>query len=302
MTYCFFCFRIFNHSLRFKPWTIEAGYTKSRFNSLKKCLHFILIFSPFLITAQHESDSSNFRVGIFAGYYISGDATAEYYNGRDNNRLKNFINITQIENQIRESLDGYNFELAEYAQDMRYNNAASFELQASYLFGNNWNISLRFHSANLEAAGIFTLRVDRTNQGNPNTLDPYLEEAKISGKESRSHIDIGIGKEFVFENNLFILAEVGFDLNFVKVKENKMQIAGRTYSLPLYTNILNQQATPTTTIGTGIYLTCGAGFRFSNSIDFLIKTTYMNTKINLNDVAVNRLNIFIPSVGFSKVF
>ncbi len=269
---------------------------------MKQCIYLFLIFSPVLLTAQEVSDSSNFKLGIFAGYYISGDATAEYYNGRDNNRLLNYMNIQEIERQIKESLDGYNFELAGYAQDMRYNNAASFELQASYLFGNNWNISLRFHSANLEAASIFTLRVDRTNQGNPNTLDPYLEEAKISGKESRSHIDIGLGKEFVFENNLFILTEAGFDLNFVKVKENKMQIAGRTYSLPLYTDALNQQASPTTTIGTGVYFTGGAGFRFSNGMDFLLKTTYMNTKINVNDVIVDRLNIFIPSVGFSKMF
>ena len=230
---------------------------------MKIHLYLFLIFSPLLLIAQQESDSSNFRVGFFAGYYISGNATAGYYNGRDNNRLLNYMNIQEIETQIRESLDGYNFELAEYAQDMRYNNAASFELQASYLFGNNWNISMRFHSVNLEAASIFTLRVDRTNQGNPNTLDPYLEEAKISGKESRSHIDLGLGKEFVFKNNLFILTEAGFDLNFVKVKENKMQIAGRTYSLPLYTNVLNQQATPTTTVGSGIYLGLGAGFRFS---------------------------------------
>ena len=269
---------------------------------MKKYLYLLLIFLPALLIAQQERDSSNFRVGVFGGYYMSGNPTAAYYNGRDNNRLLNFISIQQIENQIRESLGGYNFELAEYAQDMRYNNTASFELQASYLFGKNWFISFHLHSVNLDAASIFTLRVDRTNQANPNTLDPYLEEAQISGKESRSHIDLGLGKDFVFETNFFIRTEAGFDLNFVKVKENKIQIAGTTYSLPLYTNVLNQQATPTTTVGTGFYLAAGAGFRFSNGIEFLLKTTYMNTKINLNNVVEDRLNIFIPSVGFTKVF
>ncbi len=269
---------------------------------MKKILYLITLIVPISITAQVDRDSSNFRVGIFAGYYIPGDATAVYYNASDNNRLLNYINIPQIENQIRETLGGYNFELAEYAQDMRYNNAASFELQASYLFGKNWNISLRFHSVNLTAASIFTLIVDRPSQGNPQTLDPYLEEAQISGKESRSHIGLGVGKEFVFDNNVFVLSEAGLDLNFVKVKENKMQIAERTYSLPLYTNVLNQQATPTTTVGSGIYLALGTGIRFANGLDFILKATYINTKINLNNVVEERVNVFIPSIGFTKVF
>ncbi len=269
---------------------------------MKKAYYLILTTIPLFLSAQTDRDSSNFRVGIFAGYYISGNSTAAYFNASDNNRLINYIDIPQIENQIRESLNSDPFYLEEYARDMRYNKTAAFELQASYLFGNNWNVSLRFHSVNLEASSIFTLRVDRPSQGNPQTLDPYLEEAQISGKESRSHIGLGLGKEFVFDNNVFVLTEAGFDLNFVKVKENKMRIAERTYSLPLYTNQFNQQATPATTIGSGVYLALGSGFRFDSGLDFVLKVTYMNTKINLNDVVEDRLNVFIPSIGFTKVF
>ncbi len=269
---------------------------------LKNTILLLLLSSSILLSAQETNDSSNFRVGIFAGYYISGNSTAMYYNGSDNNRLLNYMGVPQVETQIRESLNTDNFELAEYAQDMRYNNAAAFELQASYLFGKNWNISLRFHSVNLEASSIFTLRVDPKNQGNPQTLDPYLENVQISGKESRSHIGLGVGKEFFFDNNVFVLTEAGFELNFVKVEENKMLIAQRTFALPLYTNVLNQQATPTATIGTGIYLAMGSGIRFDNGLEFILKATYINTKINLNDAVEDRLNMFIPSVGFTKVF
>ncbi len=269
---------------------------------MKNLLPLLLTVITVNLSAQNDRDSSNFRVGIFAGYYISGNSTAAYFNASDNNRLVNFMEIPQIENQIRESLNGYNFELEQYAQDMRYNKTAAFELQASYLFGKNWNVSLRFHSVNLEASSIFTLRVDRPSQGNPQTLDPYLEEAQISGKESRSHIELGLGKEFVFDNNVFVLTEAGFDLNFVKVKENKMRIAERNYTLPLYTDPLNQQATPATTVGSGIYLALGSGFRFDNGLDFVLKVTYINTKINLNNVVEDRINVFIPAIGFTKVF
>jgi hypothetical protein len=261
---------------------------------------FLLCLSVFYIMAQN--DSSNFRVGIFAGYYIPGSGTAPYYNGSDNNRLRDFMGIQRIENQIKESFGGYDFELLEYARDMRYNNAASFELQAAYLFGHNWNVNLRFHSVNLAAAGIFTLRVNRTNQANPNVADPYLEEAQISGKESRSHIALGIGKEWLFDNNVYVLTEGGVDLNFVKVKENKIQIADVEYTLPLYTNVLNQQASPTTTIGSGFFFTAGVGVKFQNGLSAILKGTYINTKINLNDVREARVNVFIPAIGFTKLF
>lgn len=264
---------------------------------------FLLLFAFFTLSlaAQEPRDSSNFRVAVYAGYYMPDDVTAGYYNGQDNNRLQSYINIPQIENQIRESLGGREFELAEYAQDMSYNNAASFELQAAYLFGKNWNISLRFHNVKLSSVSIFTLRVYRTNQPNQPTTDPYLEEADINGKETRSHIDLGVGKEWVYESGFFVAGEAGVDFNFIKVQQNQMRIAGQTYTLPLYTSQLNQQASPITTIGSGFYLTTGAGFKFQGSMDFSLKLTYMRTRINLNDVVEGNSNILIPAIGFTRL-
>lgn len=259
-----------------------------------------LLAGAVIAQAEAAEDSAAFKLGIYVGYYNSGDATANYYNGRDNNRLEYFLKQPYTHTQIKESLGGYEFSLEEYANDMRYNAAASFELQMAYEFGRNWSISARFHNVSLAAAGIFTLRVQRQNQNN--SVEPYLEQADISGKETRSHIDFGVGKKFFFEEKFYFLAEAGLDLNFVEVKENKLRIADRTYGLSTYTNVLNQQASNPTTFGSGFYLGPGLGYAFPGNMDFLVKATYMRTKININKVFKAQTNIFIPSVGFSMRF
>lgn len=277
---------------------------------MKSILSIFFILIVFNLVAQNRDheDTSAFKMGIAVGYYISGDATAFYYSGSDhpeNNqrgdtRLESFLNIQQVNNQIRESLGGYNFELVEHAQDMRYNNAASFELELAYNFGKDWHFAVGFHNVNLSAAGIFTLRTDRVEPGN--TVEPNLVQADVSGKETRSHINLGFGKKFMLEKHFYLLTEAGVDLNFVEVKENKLQISGRTYSLPTYSNMLNQQATNPTTFGSGFYASTGIGYQLPAQYGFLFKLTYMRSKINVNNAMEASTNIFIPAVGFTKSF
>lgn len=269
---------------------------------MKLFTSFLLFLLTTSLFAQREADrdSASIKLGIAVGYYMPDDATANYYNGRDNGRLGFLLEQSQQRNQIRQSLGGYSFSLEEYANDMRYNNAMSFELQLEYEFASNWVISARFHKLSLSASGIFTLRVDRQNQNG--TLEPYLEQVNISGKESRSHINLGVGNKFFLKPRLYLLTEAGLDISIVEVKENKILVADRPYTLPTFGSALNPQADNNTNFGSGFYLTTGIGFAFPADIDFVWKATYIRSKINLNREVIESTHVFVPTVGIVKLF
>jgi len=259
-----------------------------------------LVGFALISTAQTKVDSSHWNMSIGIGYYFPSNTTASYYNGQDNNRLQ-FLLQGQQKPQIMESLGNYEYELAEYALDMVYNNAASFELELGYYFGKNWNISVYFRNVTVSAAGIFTLRVQRQNQNN--TLDPYLEPSNISGRERRSHLALGAGKRFYLnKSNFFIPAEAGVDFNFTEVLENKVEIAGNTYTLPTFNNIQTQQANNPITVGSGFFISTGIGYKFPSQYGFIIKGTYIRSNINVNDVVSGNSPVFLASLNFSRTF
>ncbi len=260
------------------------------------------------VHAQQEDSIPAWTVGLAVGYYVSGDATASYYNaddaginfGNSESRLQNLLTNPQTEPKIRESLGGYNFELSEYANDMRYNSTAAFDLQLSYNFNKGWMFSMYFRSVKLTAAGIFTLLVERTSQ--PNSTEPFLERANISGKESRSHIGLGVGKKFPFRENFYTLVEAGLDMNFVEVEQNIVEIAGQTYTLPTYNDPLNYQATEITTFGTGFFAAAGIGYQLPGQWGFLLKANYLQTSIDVNKIVQESIPVFLPTLGFSRSF
>lgn len=256
--------------------------------------------SPGLAHGQRDSAHA-VGMGIYMDYYMAGNATANFYNGRDNNRLQNTLNNPQIRDQIEEALGGYTFQLAEYANDMRYNNALAFHLELDYRFGNNWKASLGFISANLESVGNFTLLVDRVNRNNQ-TNDPYLEKSAISGKESRSHILLGLGKLFPLADGFYASVDAGFNMNFIEATSNQFQVASRSFSLPLYNNQLNPQVQKINTFGSGFYLAGGLGYELPNGYGFSLKLNYINTRINVNDVRIANTSNFILGFGLNKAW
>jgi hypothetical protein len=152
----------------------------------------------------------------------------------------------------------------------------------------------------LTASGIFTLDVQRPNQGQgfPNNL----EQVSIGGTETRSHIDLGLGKQVLVGENLYILIEGGFDLNFIEVTSNEFFIQEERFVLPVFTDPLNPQASPGNTVGTGFYALGGFGYELPSSYGFWIKFTFQETKININRVVEEFSPIFTPSIGFTKYF
>ncbi|MGB0178011.1 MAG: hypothetical protein ACPF9D_12650, partial [Owenweeksia sp.] len=145
----------------------------------------------FGLQAQEEADSVKqiqFHLGV--GYYIANNETAIYYSGADNNRFMQVLNHPEYERQIQEALDGYTFSLREAPSDFVYKNQVSFLLGAEYAFNRHWKMILMLQQVRLEAGGTFSLTVDRPNPDN-NGQD-FIEQGGISGKERRSHFQLGV--------------------------------------------------------------------------------------------------------------
>jgi hypothetical protein len=251
-------------------------------------------------TAWYEEDAQagTLAISIGVGYYLGQNNTARFYSGQDNNRLNLLLNQPQIESQIQDELGGYPFELAAFAQDMRYNRTVSFSLGIDYRLKNQWQISAYFNQVRLQVAGIFTLRVQRQSQ--PGQADPFLEQVSIGGEERRSQIQLVLGKRFFLKSNFYVLAEGGLDFTFVEPEQNQFQI-GQIYSLPI-TTLNNGVANNPIALGTGIVLGAGIGYQLPSEYGILLKTSFINTQINLNDVVDERVNVFLPTVAFTKAF
>ena len=254
---------------------------------------------PLLATAQSGDDTTRtLNLGIYAGYYLPGSATANYYSGQDNNRLINLLNNPQIEDRIENSLGGYPFDLREAANNMTYNSTFSFELELDYRFPSNWSITANFIRTDLQAVGNFTLLVQRVNRDQ--STEPYIETALATGEETRSHINLGLAKIFPLQNNFYALAQGGVDFNFVEVTNNQVIIADRNY--PLSTNNLsrNNQQREITTSGMGFFAAGGVGYELGSGYGVRLKTTVLNTTINVNDVVEEQSTLFQIGLGFTK--
>ena len=260
----------------------------------------LILAIPPLANAQLERDSAGFRVGIYAGYYIAGDGPARYYAAADNDRLVDYLSISENQDRVIEALGNYDFTLAQMAQDMAYNNSFAFELSAELLFRKYWYMAIRFMNTRLEASGVFTLDIQRPNPG----VGPpdNLQQVNIGGTEKRSHIDIGVGKQVGLAENVFMLLEAGLDLNFIEVVSNEFFINEEKFTLPIYTDPFNPQATPGNTVGAGFYVTTGIGYELESSLGFWLKLCYQQTNVNINRVIEENTVIFTPSIGFTKYF
>ena len=266
---------------------------------------FALFLSVLKSTAQsdttawyEEEEAGTLAISIGVGYYLGENNTAVFYNGQDNGRLTLLLDQPQIESQIQDELGGYPFDLAEFAQDMRYNRTVSFSLGVDYRLKNQWQISAYFNQVRLQSAGIFTLRVQRQSQ--PGQIDPFIEQVSIGGDERRSQVQLVLGKRFLLKNNFYVLAEAGLDLTFVEAERNQFQI-GQVYTLPI-TTLNNGVANNPIAMGTGLVLGAGIGYQLPSEYGILLKTSFINTQVNLNDVVDERVNIFLPTIAFTKAF
>ncbi len=269
-----------------------------------RLLIIVLFFGiPGAVWAQEEADSlKRIQFHLGAGYYIANDETAVYYSGADNNRFLQVLNIREYRQQIQEALGGYTFSLRQAPSDFVYKNQVSFLLGGEYAMSRHWKIILMLHQVRLEAGGTFNLTVDRPNP-DQNGQD-YIEQGSISGKERRSHFQVGLLRRFDLGSDFFFDLSAGFNLNTVEVSENKIYIAGLDFNMPAATSgSLNQpQQTATVNTGSGYFIAPDLCYENASGFGLFVRLTFIQSKVSLNDQTRAFTNAWVPAFGFSKSF
>lgn len=180
-----------------------------------------------------DSGVLRFSYGVNVGSYFANDATANYYNGSGRNSLEETIMRQQTYNRIRESL-GYDFEFPgephEYLpQNMRYSPSMMVGVFGMLHFNQRISLHGEFNYSRLRLQDQFMLRILR---GDPGLIGHDIERFNIIGSEERS--DIKLGLQYIHRserNEVHPYFEFGLNIISTKVRENRVQIAGSTYSI-----------------------------------------------------------------------
>lgn len=260
----------------------------------------ILLVSATAFAQYEDPDSiSRLQLHMGVGFYMANDDLAVYYSGADNNRFNQVLTNSYTEAQIRESLGGFDFSLLEAPANFIYRNQVSFLLGGAYNVNKNWSVIAQLQQVKLEAAGTFTLRVERSNQQNNN--QDYIEQCSILGKERRSHFQLGGAWRTPLNPSFYFKIGAGLDINTTEVLENKIYIGNSEFSLPAAT--INQpNAGEITTSGLGFFIMPDISYENQKGLGIFIRTTYVRTKVSLNKVTEDVTSAWIPAFGFSWSF
>lgn len=220
-----------------------------------------------------RSEYSGFFVGLNFGGYFANKSPAAFYSGIPPNDIFIYLNNPNIYNNIVEALGGYDFTLAEYADDLRYNPALMLGINLRYRMGAFSAINADFNYASLRAEDVIVLDVDRPN---PNgTIDDVFEPYPIWGKEERFVLSLGIQNNLADPGPLVGYVELGGLLTSTKAKENKFSIGdpdggfGTVEYNILRPELVNNQYVPgrqPTTTSFGFYGSLGVNAEFENVI------------------------------------
>ena len=125
-------------------------------------------------------------------------------------------------NQIVDEIGGYQFELASFGDDLRYDPAVILGLNLRYRMGTYLTLQADMNYASLTSKGVIVLSVDRPN---PNgTQDEYFENHPIWGKEQRLSISPGIQLNLTDPSDFVPYFDLGVMLTSTRVKENRFRI------------------------------------------------------------------------------
>lgn len=202
---------------------------------------------PLSLSAQdYEGDLlplKGFSVTIDAGGTYAGKYHANFYNGTPENTntidrilyseayghaIWNSL-VNQGEIIIAEIPTYNNLEIAEYA-NMHY--AITYQIGIGFRYdfeGNNTAVFARFNYSKLTAKGAFNLYKHPLTTILTNE-DQYIT-CGIWGTESRTYIDLGLSKSFPINPLLHFVADIGLNINHIRVLSNDIEIGGETYSI-----------------------------------------------------------------------
>jgi len=246
---------------------------------------FVLICLPFRGLCETDDDFKFINLSIGAGCFRASSYVANYYNGSENNvnKISYVLGNSYWRNDIKQELNGRNFELYELPTNMRYKIATSVMARLAINTSSQSSFFIQVNQVNLIATDIFTLRVESSQ---PFISQPDLKQCKIWGIESRSMIDAGLQQRNELEaQNWYWFYELAFNLTNTKVKENSIEIEHFTKSIidrgvyipgqPLY------DARPQSAIGIGLVGTIGWQYAINANASFDIGLTTYLQDINL---------------------
>lgn len=243
-----------------------------------------------------DSEPTPWVFTINTGVAFSSNYQANYYNGAEGNEneMSFILGNKYFTDEIRRAVND-TFSLYAMPTDMHYKPAVAVGMTIKKKFSKSFGAIMQFNYSRFRTSDFFTLKIGATPSSQ---AFPDLRNYTIWGKEDRFNIDLGVYGELPFNDNISGLLEGGFNLNNVRVKENKINIEYLEYSL---VNIYgNQQYIPNTPlqeypikqggIGIGCFLSPGLNFKFNNNMGVdLIGTIYWS-KINLKHYDSFRLN------------
>ncbi len=184
------------------------------------------------VISEPVREPLRYSYGINLGGYFANHATANYYNGSGRNSLEATITRQHTYNRIRESL-GYDFELPgephQYLpQNMRYNSSMLVGVFGNLHF-NSISLLVDFNYVSLRLQDQFMLRI---LTGEPGLIGHDLRRFSIQGTEERMDIKVGLQQIFSLEDRqVHPYIEAGFNMINTRVKENRVEIAGISYSI-----------------------------------------------------------------------
>ena len=176
-----------------------------------------------------------------AGAIWADGINANFYSGRPDHAntidrvLYSNTYGTRIWNELKTdglidgSIGNYNqLKVEEYA-NMYYRTSLQFGLGIRYDYASGFGWMLRFDMWRLQANGVFLLG-STSGTGILTNNHRYIP-CNIYGREDRINIDLAITRTVDLGGNLCLELDLGASLNNSKVRENKMEIDGSTYSI-----------------------------------------------------------------------
>lgn len=207
--------------------------------------HFATLLLSLLIAAAAAADdgkppSTGLSVMVNAGGFWADKVTANFYSGRPGNSntidriLKSNTYGQDIWYNLRDqqlitsAVGSYTqLRVAEYP-DMYYRTSYQVGLGLHYGYKSGFGWLLHFDIARLTALGAFNL--DATGGTGQLGRDQYVR-CGMMGREDRINIDLAITKTVALTRTLDLEVDVGASLISSEVRENLMEIAGKTYSI-----------------------------------------------------------------------
>ncbi len=237
-----------------------------------------------------------FMFGVNIGYHLPNDDPAGFYDGSPKGQgfldLGDFLSIDRVQNEVLDELGGtFQFNLVEYASEMKYNNSIAVGGHVRYQF--NWYHALvaDVNFVSLKADDFFVLSYPNDN----GTSNDIFQNFGIQGKEDRLLLSMGYHLALAEPGAASMNFEFGPEITSVKVKTNRISVGSREYSIlraqtvGAGNQILNNRI-PTLTYA-GAYAQLGANMEFDKfTVDVVWRTSIQKIDLNPAIEAKWRLN------------